>query len=58
VHECRLKMHQAEELFLQLGDALEKDTDSLLMAWLEPHRPVLCRGLGRDDINCNLRHIR
>lgn len=58
VHECRLKTHQAEELFLQLAEHLDKDTDSLLMAWLEPHRKVLHRGLGNDDINSTLWHVR
>mgnify|MGYP001585005269 CR=1 FL=1 len=48
VHECRLKMREAEELFLQLSQPLNRQTDSLLMIWLEPHRPVLFRGLGRN----------
>ncbi len=46
VHECRLKMREAEELFLQLSEPLNLETDSLLMIWLETHRPVLHRGLG------------
>jgi len=34
VHECRLNVHQAEELFLQLSEPMEKEKDRLLMAWL------------------------
>lgn len=51
VHECRLKMDQAEELFLQLSELLDTKTDKLLMAWLENHRPVLYRGIGVNNIN-------
>lgn len=58
VHECRLKMPQADELFLQLSEPLNKDTDSLLMAWLEPHRSILFRGLGKDVLNRKIWHIR
>ncbi|MDM8523749.1 CRISPR-associated endonuclease Cas2 [Desulfococcaceae bacterium HSG8] len=58
VHECRLKMREAEELFLQLSEPLDKETDSLLMIWLESHRPVLCRGLGRNNIHRTFWHIR
>jgi len=58
VHECRLSKGQAEELFLQLSEPLSNETDCLLMAWLEPHRGILYRGLGRDDINRKLWHIR
>lgn len=58
VHECRLKMSQAEELFLQLGEQVDNEKDCLLMAWLEPHRSVLFRGLGNADISLRVRHIR
>ena len=50
VHECRLTSNQAEELFLQLSDWIDPESDLLLFAWLEPHRRVLCRGLGRNMI--------
>lgn len=58
VHECRLKMRQAEELFLQLVEPLDRESDRLLMAWLEPHRTVLCRGIGRDNTRRNLWHVK
>ncbi len=57
VHECRLKMRQAEELFLQLSEPLDKKTDRLLMVWLEIHRSVLYRGVGKDSISYKLRHV-
>ncbi len=57
VHECRLSWHQAQELFIQLGDVVEKKTDSLMMAWIEPHRKVLHRGLGRDATSKTAWHI-
>ena len=58
VHECRLNKGQAEELFLRLSEPLNMSTDSLLMAWLEPHRSILFRGLGKDEINRKIWHIR
>ena len=57
VHECRLKMRQAEELFLQLSEPLDKKTDLLLMVWLETHRPVLYRGIGKNSISRKLWHV-
>jgi len=50
IHECRLTTAQAEELFLQLLEWINPETDLLLLAWLEPQRQVLCRGLGRSVI--------
>ena len=58
VHECRMKSRQAEELFLQLAESLDQETDRLLMAWLEPHRSVLHRGLGKSEIRKKIRHVR
>lgn len=57
VHECRLKLNQAEELFLQLSEYIEPETDSLLMAWLEPNRSVLCRGIAIINIRKDVWHI-
>ncbi len=57
VHECRLKKAQAEELYLQLNEKLDQATDSLMLAWLETHRKVLCRGIGMDSITDLHRHI-
>ena len=57
VHECRLKMSQAEELFLQLSEPLDEKKDRLLMVWLESHRPVLCRGSGKSNIRQNIFHV-
>ena len=44
VHECRLTMDQAQELFIQLGRYIDPATDMLMMAWLEPRRGMLFRG--------------
>ncbi len=47
VYECRLTQTQAEELFLQLSHEIDTKTDNLIMAWVEPRRKILTRGLGR-----------
>ena len=47
VHECRLDRRKAEELFLQLGTAIDRKTDNLLMAWVNTRRKVLVRGCGQ-----------
>ncbi|OGR14454.1 MAG: CRISPR-associated endonuclease Cas2 [Desulfobacula sp. GWF2_41_7] len=47
VYECRLTQAQAEELFLQLSREINTKTDNLIMAWLEPRRNILTRGLGK-----------
>ncbi len=47
VHECRLTQKEAEELFLQLGQTIDTATDNLIMAWIEPKRRVLARGIGK-----------
>ena len=49
VHECRLDRRKAEELFLQLGTAIDTKTDNLLMAWVNTRRKVLVRGCGKGD---------
>jgi len=38
VFECRLTGAEARELFLQLTDLLDPETDSLLLAWLDKTR--------------------
>ncbi len=58
VHECRLNNRQAEELFLQIGASMDKNTDKLLMAWLESRRSVLTRGIGKAKLDNNILHIR
>lgn len=45
VFECKLTHAEAEELFLQLTDLMNPDTDSLLLAWLDRKRES--RGLTR-----------
>lgn len=47
VYECRLTQAQAEELFLQLSNEINLETDNLIMAWLEPERKILSIGLGK-----------
>jgi CRISPR-associated protein Cas2 len=48
VYECRLSMGEAVELFLQLNDLLNHKKDQLIMARIEPHRKLLCRGIGKS----------
>ncbi len=47
VSECRLSRAEAEELFLQLSHEIDLKTDNLLMAWVEPRRKILGRGIGK-----------
>ncbi|RMD71274.1 MAG: CRISPR-associated endonuclease Cas2 [Gammaproteobacteria bacterium] len=47
VHECRLTPIQAEELFVQLAEAIDSATDHLLLAWVQTRRRGLARGQGR-----------
>ena len=58
VHECLLENDQAEELFLQIAEQLDHSRDKLLLAWLEPHRPVISQGIGQSVVRDTLRHIR
>ena len=58
VCDCRLTRREAEELFLQLSEPLDKKTDSLVMVWLEPHRKVLWRGLGKTGIGRPMAKVR
>ena len=59
VYECRLTQYQAEELFLQISHEIDKKTDNLIMAWLEPKRKILTLGLGKNtSINKKLFFIK
>ena len=59
VYECRLTQAQAEELFLQLSRTIDVKTDNVFMAWLEPRRKILTRGLGKGTgIEKTFFHIR
>ena len=49
VHECLLATREAEELYLQLSELIDDDTDRLLLAWLSPNGAVDGRGTGVDD---------
>lgn len=49
VHECVLSAAEAQELFIQLGQAIDPATDRLLLAWIAPRRPLFTRGAGRVD---------
>jgi len=57
VHECRLSMDQAQELFIQLAEHLDQDTDRLMFAWIAPNRSILYRGLAKDRITSDVWHI-
>ncbi len=47
VHECVMNEAAAAALFQQLNDDLDPQTDCLLFAWVQAHRPTLARGTGR-----------
>jgi len=49
VHECCLTKRSAEELFLQITSEIDTKTDHLIMAWVEPRRKILARGIGKTD---------
>ena len=49
VHECVLSPAEAQELFMQLGDAIDPETDRLLLAWVAPYRAPQVQGTGRVD---------
>lgn len=49
VHECLLEVGEAKELFMQLTEAIDRDTDRLLLVWVAPRRALFARGLGRID---------
>ena len=49
VHECMLSSAEAQELFIQLGQAIDPAADRLLLAWVAPRRPLFARGVGRVD---------
>lgn len=48
VHECMLNEREAAQVFTQINDDLDPQTDCLLFAWVHAHRPVLVRGKGRS----------
>jgi CRISPR-associated protein Cas2 len=59
VHECLLSAAEAAELFVQLAEVLDPDTDRLLLAWLHTRRPALARGKGRvAGVPEPLHHVR
>jgi len=56
VHECRLTNRQAEELFVEINEPVDQDSDRLLMVWLAQNRKILIRGIARDLVNCRNRY--
>ncbi|MCB1717183.1 MAG: CRISPR-associated endonuclease Cas2 [Candidatus Competibacteraceae bacterium] len=58
VHECLLSTEEAKELFIQLSQAIDRDTDRLMLVWITPGRPIMARGMGRSDtFNIQTRRI-
>lgn len=47
VHECRLTRHQAEQLFAELAELIDPETDRLLLSWIQARRRGAARGQGR-----------
>lgn len=45
VHECLLNQREAEELYAQLMDLIDPDSDHLLLAWLSAGAGM--EGIGR-----------
>ena len=48
VHECLLSRHEAQALFIELGELIDPATDKLFLAWLSPDRAHYNKGLGRS----------
>ncbi len=46
VHECLLSPPEARELFIQLGELIDADSDRLMLAWITPGRQAFARGIG------------
>ena len=57
VHECRLDIRQAEELFIQINNTVDQKTDKVLMAWLDNHRKMFACGVGKNIIKQKAWHI-
>jgi CRISPR-associated protein Cas2 len=49
VHECPLYAAEARELFMQLGQTIDRGSDRLLLAWLAPRRTPRALGIGRIE---------
>lgn len=49
VHECLLNETEAEEVFAQISDLIDPQSDHLMLAWLSPHREVGGLGAGESD---------
>ena len=49
VHECLLNLREAEELYVQLYELINPDTDHLLLAWVSRNR--VPRGLGAGHVD-------
>lgn len=48
VHECLLDDREAEELYAQLSEMIEPETDHLLLAWLTPGE-IEAHGTGQAE---------
>lgn len=46
VHECLLTQAEAAELFVQLADVMDPETDRMLLAWLNHRGQAHARGKG------------
>ena len=49
VHECLLATREAEELYVQLMELLDEETDRLMLAWLAPNGAAEGRGTGSGE---------
>jgi len=49
VHECLLSQREAQELYLQLGELIDPETDRLMLVWLSPNGTINGRGTGNTD---------
>ena len=49
VHECLRNEREAQELYAQLMELIDTDSDHLLLAWLAPGKRPEGAGLGKTD---------
>ncbi len=49
VAECYLSYREAEELFIQLSEEIDTETDRLAVAWLHQPRRIKWLGEGRSS---------
>jgi CRISPR-associated protein Cas2 len=49
VHECLLNEGEAQEVFTQISELIDPETDHLMLAWLSPHAEPTGLAEGESD---------